>query len=128
MKFLLVLLAVSRLAFSLPHGPDADEDDMPAAKPKSSTVAATPAVSTTAATPAASTSAVPVPKKENTPAGCRALNTDIEFPSEQVWKAELPQAVSRKTTLADYVKAPDYKVVAMKYQDVVDAVKFAGKH
>ena len=131
MKLLLVLLAVSRLAFSLPHGPDAD-DDMPAkpsAKSPSSTIAAS---STTAVTPVAPktvpTATPPAPKKENTPAGCRALNTDVEFPSEAVWKAELPQAISRTKTLADYVKAPDYKVVAKKYSDVVDAVKFASKH
>jgi FAD binding domain len=140
MKLLLVLLAVSRLALSLPHGPDANDDMKPARakssaktteKVPASSAAPTPVAPTlsVAPAPAAKASVVPAaPKKASTPAGCRALNADAEFPSEEVWKKELPLAVSRTKTLAKYVKAPDYKVVAMKYSDVADAVKFASKH
>jgi FAD binding domain len=123
MKLLLVLLAVARLSHSLPHGPDEDEPGMGHSGNKNPSPKPSPSPS-----PSPAVSPPATINKPNTPAGCRVLNTDAEFPAESVWKAELPSAISRKTTLAEYVKAPDYKVAAMKYSDVVDAVKFAAKH
>jgi FAD/FMN-containing dehydrogenase len=66
--------------------------------------------------------------KQKTPAGCRALNTDAEFPSEDSWIKDLPMAFPVPKGENATTNEVDYKIAVTKYENVQDAVKFAAKH
>jgi hypothetical protein len=120
---LLMFLVASRLAAGIPHGP---EKDMTAPKP-----ATPPAVAPVVqpATPKPSSQAVQAtPGKTTTPAGCRKLSTDSDWPADSEWKKVLPEISSRSKTLAKGVYRPDYKVQAESIKDVQTAVKFCAEN
>jgi len=57
---------------------------------------------------------------------CKPLVGDKEWPSDDVWKKELPLA--DKQPQSSRVSRPNYIVIAREPKDVVNAVKFAGKY
>jgi hypothetical protein len=115
---LLAFLVATRLAAGMPHGPDMA---MTAPKP------AAPAVQ--AVDPKPSSQAVQAtPGKTTTPAGCRKLSSDVDWPADTEWKKVLPEIVARSKTLAKGVYRPDYKVQAESYKDVQNAVDFCAKN
>jgi hypothetical protein len=110
---LLTFLVAARLAAGLPHGPD-EAPMAPAAKP--------------AAKPASPPAVKAGPGQTTTPAGCRKLATDVDWPAEGDWKKVLPEIAARSKTLAKGVYRPDYKVQAESVKDVQEAVKFCVKN
>jgi hypothetical protein len=120
---LLAFLVASRLAAGVPHGPG---KDMAAPKP-AAPPAALPALQP--ATPKPSSQAVQAtPGKTTTPAGCRKLSTDEDWPTDTEWKKVLPEISARSKTLAKGVYRPDYKVQAESIKDVQAAVKFCAQN
>jgi hypothetical protein len=127
---LLAFLVASRLAAGMPHGPDMD---MAAPKPATQSAApaapkpAVPAVQVVDAKPS-SQAVQATPGKTTTPAGCRKLSTDVDWPADAEWKKVLPEIVARSKTLAKGVYRPDYKVQAESIKDVQNAVKFCAQN
>jgi hypothetical protein len=85
-------------------------------------IAASPQGSSVAATPPA---LAPATGKATTPAGCRKLASDADWPAEAEWKKVLPDVEPRSKKLAAGVYRPDYSIRAESYKDVQAAVKFA---
>jgi hypothetical protein len=111
---LLVFLVATQLAAGIPHGPD-----MATTAPKPAVPAVQPV------NPKPSSQAVQAtPGKTTTPAGCRKLSTDVDWPADAEWKKVLPEIIARSKTLAKGVYRPDYKVQAESYKDVENAVRF----
>jgi len=146
MKLLTFLLA-AQLAAGRPHGPDEDMTKavtapkaIPSAVPTPKAqaprpIAAEPVspkpVPVQSVTPKAAPSSQAVkasPGKTTTPAGCRKLSTDVDWPVDTEWKKVLPEIAARSKTLAKGVYRPDYKVQAESYKDVQEAVKFCAKN
>jgi hypothetical protein len=125
MKLLLFLVAASRYAAGFPHGPD--EDDHASTTPVQPAAISAPASAPVIA-PAGSPAPVSPQRKTTTPAGCRKLATDVDWPTEAEWKQALPRIVTRSTTLPKGVRRPDYRVRAENYADVQAAVKFCAKN
>ncbi|KAF2402488.1 FAD-binding domain-containing protein [Trichodelitschia bisporula] len=125
MRSAFALLAAFPLALGMPHGPDGD---MPAA-PKP----ATPSAAVTAPKPAGPAPAIAptgaVAGKTVTPAGCKALNSDADFPTLAEVRAVLPEAEPRPVPKGFSLggKRPDYLVRAETVADVQAAVKLAAK-
>jgi FAD/FMN-containing dehydrogenase len=68
-------------------------------------------------------------KTVSTPAGCRVLPGDVEWPSAEVWKKELPNAIPRSRFQSPFSSThPNYRVSATTVQEVQNAVRFATKH
>lgn len=130
MKFLLLLVAASRYAAGFPHGPDEDEPPAIAPAGPAGLPTAVPPQASVPVVPNPATTSVPVsPKaKTTTPAGCRKLDTDVDWPTEAQWKQALPGIIKRSTTLPKGVRRPDYRFRAEKYADVQAAVKFCAKN
>src|SRR5690242_16244884 len=54
-------------------------------------------------------------KRTSTPKGCFRLATDVEWPSEAVWKQTFKDLIPRSKTLAKGVSRPDWKLRAFSY-------------
>ena len=67
-------------------------------------------------------------RQRSTPQGCRALNTDAEWPAPEVWEQALPGIVSRHTLPLVGPARPDYRFTAKSYEDVEKAVQFAANN
>ncbi|PGG95888.1 hypothetical protein AJ79_09825 [Helicocarpus griseus UAMH5409] len=65
----------------------------------------------------------PTPNPGESPAGCRLLNTDAEWPAPDAWLAAFPGVVPGNDTEA--ANRPDYILAAMDVETVQAAVKFA---
>jgi hypothetical protein len=65
--------------------------------------------------------------QRSAPDGCKILHTDKEWPATSVWKAALPNILSRGLA-KDKLRHPDYRVEATTTAEVQAAVKFAAKH
>lgn len=64
------------------------------------------------------------PNSLDTPAGCKALASDKQWPADDVWKKAFPGVFKKlKGT-----EAPDYMVQAKSVQDVQNVVNFAREH
>ncbi|KAF2396325.1 FAD-binding domain-containing protein [Trichodelitschia bisporula] len=63
-----------------------------------------------------------------TPAGCKRLAGDAEFPAAAAWRAALPGVDARDHDLPASTTRPDYKFVAKTAADVQKAVKFVADH
>lgn len=134
---LFAFLVAAQLAAGLPHGPD-EAPMAPAAAPaaKQAPKPATRPAPKPAAKPASPPAVNPVspptvkagPGQTTTPAGCRKLSTDVDWPAEGDWKKVLPEITARSKTLAKGVYRPDYKVQAESIKDVQEAVKFCVKN
>jgi hypothetical protein len=103
----LSLLISGGLAVANPHGP----------------VSAAPATTTLQAT---LTSSSTVQAKSPAPSNCRKLSTDSDWPTDDVWKSELPGI--EKVEPNQKAKHPDWNYDAKTVQHVQKAVKFAAKH
>lgn len=67
------------------------------------------------------------PNTTTTPSGCRKLNTDIDWPDVEIWKAALPGVVA--TNGSDkWGPTVDYRLQAKSVADVQNAVRFAKEH
>ncbi|TLD35106.1 Mitochondrial intermediate peptidase [Venturia nashicola] len=64
------------------------------------------------------------PNSVNTPAGCKALLSDKQWPADAVWRKAFP-GVFRKLKGTE---APDYMVQAKSVKDVQNVVNFAREH
>lgn len=62
-----------------------------------------------------------------TPPGCRKLNTDIGWPSRDVWENSLPGIIPTPGSDA-YGPLPDYRLQVKTVSDVQNAVRFAARH
>ncbi|TVY64581.1 putative FAD-linked oxidoreductase [Fusarium oxysporum f. sp. cubense] len=62
-----------------------------------------------------------------TPPGCRKLNTDIGWPSRDVWENSLPGIIPTPGSDA-YGPLPDYRLQVKTVSDVQNAVRFATRH
>lgn len=61
------------------------------------------------------------------PSGCRKLNTDLDWPSPDVWRAEIPGVLPQNNSDA-HGSLPDYRLRAKSVSDVQAAVRFASKY
>jgi hypothetical protein len=64
----------------------------------------------------------------DTPAGCRALNTDKTWPAAEVWSKALPGVVSKSKEAKCKHIAPSYRIQLKSIAEVQKAVKFATEH
>lgn len=62
-----------------------------------------------------------------TPAGCRKLNTDEDWPTQAQWEAALPGVVATAGS-DEHGPLPDYRLQARSVEDVQNAVRFAKEH
>lgn len=62
-----------------------------------------------------------------TPAGCRKLNTDTDWPTHEQWEAALPGVVATNGS-DEHGPLPDYRLQARSVEDVQKAVRFAKEH
>lgn len=62
-----------------------------------------------------------------TPAGCRKLNTDTDWPTQAQWEAALPGVVATNGS-DEHGPLPDYRLQARSVEDVQNAVRFAKEH
>jgi FAD binding domain len=65
--------------------------------------------------------------QSSAPEGCKTLHTDKEWPAHSVWKASLPNVLSRGLA-KDKLRHPDYRIEPATTAEVQAAVKFATKH
>lgn len=84
---------------------------------------AAPALGHTAIKPPSPDRAL-TPNSVDTPAGCKALLSDKQWPADAVWRKAFP-GVFRKLKGTE---APDYMVQAKSVQDVQNVVNFARDH
>lgn len=66
-------------------------------------------------------------KATETPAGCRKLKTDIDWPTQGQWEAALPGVVATNGS-DEHGPLPDYRLQARSVEDVQKAVRFAKEH
>ena len=65
--------------------------------------------------------------QQSAPEGCNILHTDKEWPPPSVWKAALPNILTRGVA-KDGLKHPDYRIEPTTSAEVQAAVRFAAKH
>jgi FAD/FMN-containing dehydrogenase len=65
--------------------------------------------------------------QQSAPDGCRVVHTDKQWPANSVWKAALPNVLTRGVA-KDKLKHPDYRLEVKTPAEVQAAVKFATKH
>jgi hypothetical protein len=75
---------------------------------------------------ALTTLAVALNGQTETPAGCKKLSTDADWPTPEQWKNALPEVVPQKQTNGS--RHPDYVLRAERYKDVEGAVQFCARH
>jgi FAD/FMN-containing dehydrogenase len=63
------------------------------------------------------------PTNQTTPAGCRKLKSDVDWPAPEVWKAALPGIISLAAKAGK--TTPDYRYQPTSIADAQKAVKFA---
>ncbi|KAF2428253.1 FAD-binding domain-containing protein [Tothia fuscella] len=120
---LLAFLVAAQLTAALPQAP--------AKQPLKPEVVKTPPQQTTAedATKSPEPKLASIPQgKTTTPAGCRKVDTDVDWPAAAEWTKVLPEIAPRAKNLAKGVYRPDYKVQAESVKDVQTAVKFAAQN
>jgi hypothetical protein len=61
-----------------------------------------------------------------TPAGCKKLSSDADWPTPEQWKNALPQVQPQKQTNGS--RHPDYVLRAERYKDVEAAVQFCSRN
>jgi hypothetical protein len=136
---LFAFLVAAGLTAGMPHGPDEGSMAPAKAPPKQPTGVPAPKAAPEAAPKVAAPQVAPPqaaaplaakagPGQTTTPAGCRKLATDVDWPSEGDWKQVLPEITARSKTLAKGVYRPDYKVQAESIKDVQEAIKFCVKN
>lgn len=67
-------------------------------------------------------------RKTTTPAGCKKLNTDTDWPSPEAWHSALPGVIPSPNKTDRWGPLPDYRLQAKSIEDVQAAVRFAKEH